>query len=205
MKLSIRLTVLLGLLLGLIVYTGLRAKAQTGSTVTFTENFSNGHFPPELNTARFNHTFTLPTAWDLTGPGFGDPQPPQTSPYALRLYAGNEVRITFNLPPGATRVTEAEIWGYAPAAFNGNPVGQGRIVFEGTTDNRTFSFAGQIARWRQFRVTAAEVGDGGNPIGDIVAVRLIDTGNNGYSPMFDDLSVTAATLSNRVFLPFVIR
>lgn len=211
MKLSIRLTILLGLLLGLLLYAGyssLQAKAQTGGTLTFIENFSNNSFPPQLNTTRFNHTFTLPTAWDLTGPGFNDPPPPQTPPYALRLFAGNDVRITFNLPPGATRVTEAEVWGYAPVAPDASIFGQGRIVFEGTTDGHTFDFVGGVDEWEQFRVTAADVGDGGNAIGEIVAVRLIDVGNNGYAPIFDDLTVTTATASTPssvVFLPFVIR
>lgn len=181
--------------------------AQVSETRVFRENFSNNSNPPQLNTAHFTHTFTVPVAWVLTKLGPTDPPPP-SPPYALAMDAGSEDRVTFNLPSGSSGVTEASVWGYALVSATDNIFGQGQIVFEGTTDSRTFNFVGGVDDWEQFQVTATDLGDGGNPIGEIVTIQLIDVGNNGFPAMFDDLTITStmtSTVSNNSFLPFVIR
>ena len=183
------------------------ATAQVSETRVFIENFSNNSNPPQLNTAQFTHTFTISGVWALTEPGPTDPPPP-SPPYALAMDAGNEDRVTFNLPSGSSGVTEASVWGYALVSATDNIFGQGQVAFEGTTDSRTFNFVGGVDDWEQFRVTATDLGDGGNPIGEIVAIQLIDVGNNGFPAMFDDLTITStitSTVSNKSFLPFVIR
>ncbi|MCP5097073.1 MAG: DUF11 domain-containing protein [Chloroflexi bacterium] len=170
----------------------------TASRVTLIEDFANGSFPPALNLWNFNHNFTLGTAWDLGGSTINEPLS-QSSPYALTLYAGNEDRVTFNQPSSFSYVSEARVWGWTLPASESLPAGRGRVVFEGTGDTKTFNFYGGAAQWQLFAAMATDTGDNGNPLGEIIAVRLADSGNNGNHVMFDDLeadSVTPPTRSN---------
>ncbi len=185
----------ISLLLILLIFTLTQIRphelaAQTSSDELIIEDFSNGFFPPRLNNF-FNHSFTIGTAWDLSGVGFGDPIS-QSAPFALTLYAGNEDRITFN-NFGRAYVTEAEIWGYASATEDEQTIARGRIVFEGRGDSKTFEFSGLVPRWQQFLVTENTIGDDGSALGEIIAIRLTDVGNNGYVPYFDDLRVISRT------------
>ena len=70
------------------------ANAQASNSTTLVDDFANGSNPPRMNQFNFNHSFTLGTAWDLSGSTIGEPLS-QSPPYALTLYAGNEDRITF--------------------------------------------------------------------------------------------------------------
>lgn len=178
-----------------------QAVAQTsGQTVTLIEDFANGSFPPALNLWNFNHNFTLNTAWDLGGSTINEPLS-QTPPFGLTLYAGNEDRITFNLPSPTAYADSAQVRGWAPPARNDLEAGRGRVVFEGTGDSKTFTFIGGAQQWQLFKATANDVGDAGLPLGEIMAVRLADMGgNNGVRVMFDDLEVLSVTPPRRANL-----
>lgn len=171
----------------------------TSSNSTLVENFSNGSNPPKLNTYNFNHSFTLATAWDLGGSTIGEPLSP-TPPFALTLYAGNEDRITFNQPSPTAYVQAAQVWGWALPAQNNLDAGRGRVVFEGTGDSKTFNFVGGSQQWQLFKAAATDLGDAGLQLGEIVAVRLADMGNNGVRVMFDDLEVVSVTPPRRANL-----
>ncbi|MAT95665.1 MAG: hypothetical protein CL608_00740 [Anaerolineaceae bacterium] len=173
------------------------AQAQTTSSqVTLREDFANGSFPPALNQLNFNHSFTLGTAWDLTGSTINEPLS-QSPPYALTLYAGNEDRVTFNQPSSFSYVSEARVWGWTLPASESLPAGRGRVVFEGSGDTKTFFFYGGGAQWRLFEADATDVGDNGRILGEIRAVRLADVGNNGNRVMFDDLELLSVTPPRR--------
>ncbi len=173
-----------------------QAIAQTSSTVTLVEDFANGSNPPQLNNFNFNHSFTLGTAWDLGGVTFGDPIP-QTPPYALTLYAGNEDRVTFNQPSSFAYVQSARVWGYADPAENGLAAARGRVIFEGAGDSKTFTFTGGVHQWQLFEAHETDVGDNGNLLGEITAVTLDAVTNQGNRVMFDDLEVESVTPPTR--------
>ncbi len=101
--------------------------AQGNSQTTLVEDFANGRNPPILNSAHFNHQFSLGTAWDLTGSTIGEPLS-QSPPYALTLYAGNEDRVTFNQPSNIAYISAAQVWGWTLPAANDLPAGRGRVV-----------------------------------------------------------------------------
>lgn len=173
-----------------------QALAQTGSSVTLVEDFANGSFPPALNVWNFNHNFTLGTAWDLGGVTLGDPIP-QTPPYALTLYAGNEDRVTFNQPSSSAYVQSARVWGYADPAENGLAAARGRVIFTGSGDTKTFTFTGGVHQWQLFEANESDVGDNGNLLGEITAVTLDAVTNQGNRVMFDDLEVESVTPPTR--------
>jgi uncharacterized repeat protein (TIGR01451 family) len=176
------------------------AVAQTSSTTaTLSDDFSNGSNPPQMNTFNFNHSFTLGTAWDLGGSTINEPLSP-SPPFALTLYAGNEDRITFNLPSPTAYVDSAQIWGWAPPAKNDLEAGRGRVLFEGSGDSKTFYLIGGAQQWQVFKATANDVGDAGLPLGQIVAIRLADMGNNGVQVMYDNLEVRSVTPPRRANL-----
>ena len=177
--------------------TTYQANAQTSNAITtMVEDFANGQNPPILNQFNFNHSFTLNTAWDLGGVTLGDPIP-QTPPYALTLYAGNEDRITFNQPNATDYIQSAQVWAYADQAENGLAAGRGRVIFEGTGDTKTFSFSGGVHQWRLFAAAATDVGDSGNVLGEITAVTLDAITINDGRVMFDDLEVASVTPPTR--------
>ncbi|MCA9898446.1 MAG: DUF11 domain-containing protein [Ardenticatenaceae bacterium] len=171
----------------------------TSSTAILSDNFSNGSNPPRMNTFNFNHSFTLGTAWDLGGSTINEPLSP-SPPFALTLYAGNQDRITFNLPSPTAYVGSAQIWGWAPPTRNDLAAGRGRVVFEGTGDSKTFNLIGGAQQWQLFKATANDLGDAGLPLGAIVAVRLADLGDNGVQVMYDNLEVRSVTPPRRANL-----
>jgi uncharacterized repeat protein (TIGR01451 family) len=155
---------------------------------TLIEDFANGANPPILNAFYFNHAFTLPTAYDLGGASLGDPLP-QTPPFALTLYSGNEDRVTFNLPSATDYVEAARVWAYADPPTITRDAATGRVVFEGTGGSKTFDFVGGPRQWRLFEARSTDLADNGNLLGEITAVVLDAVSNPGNRVMFDDLEV----------------
>jgi len=171
----------------------------TGQTYILNEDFTSygGVFWTPQSNPLFNHSFTMASEWDSAGQLLEMPTPP-SPPYNFTLYAGNEDRITFNLPSATASVTEAQVWGWASPAINGGKVGRGRVVFEGTGDEKTFTFVGTTPQWTLFKASETDTGDNGRVLGAIVAVRLKDMGGLGSAgPFFDSLRVVAVTPPRR--------